>query len=86
VITVNKIDFQGDDLLIYYTKPEDYQKQIKQRMLVVAWRNNADIMGMLNKLFQAVVDRYIAKEDGKEDINWKEFETELKKYEEKNKK
>ncbi|MFA6971831.1 MAG: hypothetical protein WC208_10570 [Gallionella sp.] len=86
MITVNKIDFQGDDLLIYYTKPEDYQKQIKQRMLVVAWRNNADIMGMLNKLFQAVVDRYIAKEDGKEDINWKEFETELKKYEEKNKK
>ncbi len=85
MITVNKIDFQGDELLIYYSKPEDYGKQIKQRMLVVAWKSNPEIQTMLNKLFKAVVDKYIFGEDNKEPINWTEFEAELKKYEAKEK-
>lgn len=85
MITVTKIDFQGDDLFIQYRKPEDIERQIKFRMIVVAWKSNPDVMNLLNRLFNAVVTKYVTGEEDKETINWDEFLADLKRYEEKSK-
>ena len=84
MITIQKIDFQGDELLIHYLKPEDQGRQIRNRMLVVAWKENPEVVVLLNRLFEVVINRYMSVEDGKEAVNWNEFIAELKKYEEKN--
>lgn len=84
MIMITKIDFQGDDLYIQYRKPEDVEKKVKFRAMVVDWKSNKEISTLLCSLFQAVASKYFENEP-KKGSEWEEFMADLKKYEERQK-
>jgi len=81
MIRVHKLDFQGEDLFLHYSKDGDYESHVGGRIIVVAWRRIPAIVSILTRLFEIVANKCLPS-DGSHDINWDAFVDELKKYEE----
>ena len=81
---VDKIDFQGDDLLIHYHVRGDSDKHIRSRVMIINWRDNVDLQELLKKMFKMVVNKYMTEDEIK--IDWDRFFADFKAYEERYKK
>lgn len=80
---VDKIDFQGDELFIHYHIKGDSDKHIRNRILIVNWRANSDLIELLKKMFQNVINKYMLDDEIK--IDWNSFFADFKAYEERHK-
>jgi len=82
MILVNKVDFQGDDLYVYYNQKGDSGKFIRNRVMIINWKSNEELVSFLKKIFQSIIDKYLVDLDGVK-IDWSAFMADVKKYEEK---
>jgi hypothetical protein len=83
MILVDKIDFQGDDLYIHYHVRGDSDKHIRSRIIIVNWKANIELVELLKKMFQSVINNYMNDDEVK--IDWERFFADFKAYEEKRK-
>lgn len=78
--TIQKIDFQGDELHIYYVEKGDKDKKIKYRSMTVNWKESPSITEAIESLFTAVVLNYFG---DSVKFDWDKFMKDVKTYEEK---
>ena len=78
MIVIKKIDFQGDDLFIHYNSDKDNMSSIRNRVIVVGWKDNKELNDTLKKMFENIIKRYMVNE---EEVNWEKFSKEFREYE-----